>query len=111
MTKPELLKKLTGEEEPKFVTERENTLIEAFLLIYNNELSSQLDCRVIKKNADGVLPCPFCGSDGMIGEYQTKEDNDHKIYIAQCSSEDCNVLFGEPELTKEDAIETWNKRK
>lgn len=58
---------------------------------------------VIKKNADGLLPCPFCGNDRV---HLLSENGWYKV---QCSNSECAALM-EDCMFQETARNTWNKR-
>ena len=69
---------------------------------------SQLEPPVMEKIADGLLPCPFCGSDPKIASL----GNDKENWIVMCF--DCqraSVEMGVKEaVTKDDCIAMWNER-
>ena len=70
----------------------------------------------------GMKPCPFCGHDGDIVEWNEldeehpvttlwvlrKHRKDRKWFTATCVW--CNCVFDQGYETKEAAVEDWNKR-
>ena len=92
--------------------------LEAFNHIIN-ELKESLpvDCRVIKKNADGLLPCPFCGGEAEIVKNSFPPRNTERH--PRCNTEGCIANIAEDDefggtncdcQTDEEAIALWNKR-
>jgi len=63
----------------------------------------RVQAAVIKKNADGLLPCPFCG-ETKINLWMYKD-----FWKIQCDNSECASLM-EDFPFKETAIDTWNKR-
>ena len=55
------------------------------------------------QNAEGLLPCPFCGSD-EVGFY---DDDPSWMWFIKCKN--C-ITTQQPTLTKSQAIENWNTR-
>ena len=82
---------------------------------YKNQISSQLDCRVIKKNAEGLLPCPKCGSDAEILRIGNNYTKKRRITV-KCTNTNCRIertdaaLRNNMEWLEKVAIESWNKR-
>jgi len=79
-------------------------------------ISLPVEAQVIKKNAEGLLPCPKCGSDVdmiRIGNDYTKK----RRITVKCTNSDCRIertdaaLRQNMEWLEKVAIETWNKRK
>lgn len=66
---------------------------------------NMLDALVIKKNADGLLPCPFCGGDAEILPTGTTEP---RWFTVQCK--ECFAEPPEDMATKEEIVMYWNKR-
>ena len=55
---------------------------------------------------DKLKPCPFCGSDAVINEKR------YLKWIVECSNMSCpaSYMLGANYDTKEEAIESWNRR-
>lgn len=66
--------------------------------------SRPLEAGVIKKNAEGLLPCPFCG------ETEIRLWRDDSYMIIKCGNSECGASMDEF-VFKSTAIDTWNKRK
>lgn len=61
-------------------------------------------------NAEGLLPCPWCGADGYLAEIDGYRPSSPKTYYVMCSDGDCNVQGVEFD-SKAEAIEWWNRRR
>lgn len=58
---------------------------------------------------DELKPCPFCGGEAEIYEYDPDGLCDyHEPYTVQCKSECC--FLGRDFATREDAAKAWNRR-
>lgn len=54
-----------------------------------------------------LKPCPFCGGEAVIWTMDEFDDGDF-YYRAECRN--CQAGFGVNHETKEEAIESWNRR-
>lgn len=54
-----------------------------------------------------LKPCPFCGGKGEILKSHNCEE---RPYLVICSNDECKASVGIFSNTKEEAIETWNRR-
>jgi len=50
-----------------------------------------------------ILPCPFCGGKGWVAKW-----NPSSYWSAGCSN--CDVIFENQFVDKEDGIKHWNRR-
>ena len=82
---------------------------EEIMADYAKYVSSQLE--PLKKNAEGLLPCPFCGDESEIirvgGEYYPMCKGSRK---SMCYANRLPVKGIDGFRHKKDAIEIWNKR-
>lgn len=65
-----------------------------------DKLSHQVQAAVIKKNAEGLLPCPFCGGEPFVN----KKDASLEVLCPKC------LINGFVGIEKQNIIEAWNKR-
>lgn len=56
---------------------------------------------------EGLKPCPFCGSDGVVSQKK-----DLETWIVECSNQRCpaSYMIGWDYETEKEAIEAWNRR-
>jgi hypothetical protein len=55
-----------------------------------------------------LLPCPFCGAEPKMDQYNVKGTNHWDV---SCMNDDCLVLVETDEFeSQEEAIRAWNKR-
>ena len=59
-------------------------------------------------DTSAMLPCPFCGRDAIIYEWDELYSTMRHLYQPRCSSCECKLDNGWYE--KDDAIEEWNRR-
>lgn len=60
-----------------------------------------------------LKPCPFCGCNAVISSEQRHSRTKDKFYFAGCSNSNCIaklLCMNRYYLTKEEAIEAWNRR-
>lgn len=58
---------------------------------------------------DELKPCPFCGGEAEIYEYDPCGQCDfHEPYTVQCKAECC--FLGKDFANREDAAKAWNRR-
>lgn len=61
---------------------------------------------------NNLKPCPFCGSEVKIAEYDTEEEYDDAMFEIEC--EVCQIpclhVYGQRGQTKSDLIRIWNSR-
>ena len=57
--------------------------------------------------AEGLKPCPFCGSKGELHQKRSLE-----TWIVECTNNSCpaSYMIGYDYDTSEEAIEVWNRR-
>lgn len=107
----ELLEQLNNEIDSAFNEGKINggTANKLKRIIYQSK-SLPIDCRVIKKNADGVLPCPYCGLYPTVDFRPSRRGVQAEAFV-RCGKMICKV---NPKTmivkTKEQAIKIWNKR-
>jgi len=73
---------------------------------YIDYLSSQLE--PLKKNAEGLLPCPFCKSEPQIASLGGDKEN-WIVLCPNCQRASVEMGINGAE-TKEDCIAMWNER-
>lgn len=78
--------------------DHENRLFRIYEQLEN--LSNQVQAAVIKKNAEGLLPCPFCGGEPFVN----KKDASLEVLCPKC------LINGFVGIEKQNIIEAWNKR-
>jgi Lar family restriction alleviation protein len=64
----------------------------------------EFDIDVVEFTKDTVLPCPFCGGEGIKQSYSTID-----LYWIECDNEDCDATSGSG-YTEQEAIGKWNRR-
>ena len=57
---------------------------------------------------DKLKPCPFCGSNQVIIDDISTEDEEY--YMIYCETCGAATSFGDASETKEGATELWNRR-
>lgn len=96
---------LIGGEDDKFMNRQD------FLKAIAEILSHPLEAEVIKKNADGVIPCPYCGLYPTVDFRPSRRGVQAEAFV-RCGKMICKV---NPKTmivkTKEQAIKIWNNRK
>lgn len=95
----------------KFLTGHDDeTIIELYIKWdkHRDKRSGQFEQQVIKKNAEGLLPCPFCGSSPKIGSLGGDNEN-WMVYCPDCQCASAEMGVGGID-SKEDCIAKWNIR-
>ena len=54
-----------------------------------------------------LKPCPFCGGEAKV---VVQHKSIRKPYVVVCEDEECMASVGIFSVTKEDAIDRWNRR-
>lgn len=75
--------------------------------------SKELDDQKERDLSDKLLPCPFCGGEGVLGRTRKMWDGQKGFpkYGVGCQTNNCNGISTYCENTsKEDAIKLWNAR-
>lgn len=75
---------------------------------YNDDYGNCHGCDIAKNNTTYLKPCPFCGSEAGLKEYNPYDgyQGNYSVWRIMCSK--CKVLIQRG--TKEEAIVAWNRR-